>query len=351
MTGLRLYKIQGDDMKVLLTWQATPEEVSVIRGHIPDDVQLVMTPGHPYMGRLECYPNDMMELGQDADVIMGWANISTKVLESAKELKFIAWLNTGCDNLDLAALQARGIKVSNVRGVYGVVVAEQAFGFVLALAKRLLRNHKAVVEGEFTPPWQPDFASIQLAGGTMVIVGMGSIGEEVAKRAKAFAMKVIGVDPSLRSENADAVVPPEELLQVLCQADFVVLSVPLTEKTRRMISEEELRAMPSTAYLINVSRGEIVHEGPLARALSEGWIAGFASDVWWDYPQSMPPSYHFALPSRLGVHRMPNVVASGDRASNVIAVKNRVIEMGAESAAAFFKGEVPPRLADLELGY
>ena len=95
------------------------------------------------------------------------------------------------------------------------------------------------------------------------------------------------------------------LYDALGEADFVMLTLPLTSKTNKFFSERELRAMKETAYLINISRGALVHEEPLARALTEGWIAGFASDLWWEYPDRMPSSYHFSVPSRMGIHRMP----------------------------------------------
>jgi phosphoglycerate dehydrogenase-like enzyme len=293
----------------------------------------------------------MEQLAQHIDAIMSYVYIPPEVIESARNLKLVVWLHTGCDQLDLRALRSRNVQVSNVRGAHAVVVAEQAFAFILALSKKLLRNHQAVVEGEYLATMDPAYASIELAGKTLAIVGLGNLGEQIAKRAKAFEMRVLGVDPNLRTENADQVFPPEDIREVLSQTDFVVLAVPLTPRTRRMIGEEELKAMPSSAYLINVCRGEVVHEGSIARALEENWIAGFASDVWWDYPDGMPPSYHYPVPSRLGVHRMPQVVASGDRASNVLALKKRILEMGAESLGAFFRGEAPPRLIDLELGY
>lgn len=339
-------------MKVLLTWQVTPDEMDRIRRHVPENVELVITPRRPYMGRYECDPHDMMELAQDVDAIMGWSAIPQKLLESAKNLKFIAYLHVGCDQLDFPTLRSRGIKLSNVVGSSKVAVAEQGMAFVLALAKRLIPNHQAVVEARWQPWWEEGYESIELAGKTMVIIGLGNNGSEVAKRAKAFGMRILAVDPAPRyPETADEVFPSENLLEVLAQADFVMLTLPLTSKTRKFFSENELRAMRSTAYLINISRGALVHEGPLARALSEGWIAGFASDLWWEYPDAMPSSYHFSVPSRLGVHRMPNVVTGGDRAANIFAVRDREIDLGAESVGAFARGETPPRLVNLELEY
>lgn len=339
-------------MKVLLTWPATPDQVKRIRRHVPETVELVITPKTPYMGRYECDPDDMMEMARDVDIMMGWSYIPVKVVENAKNLKLIAYLHVGCDQLDFAALHARGIKLCNASGSSKVAVAEQGMAFVLALAKRLIPNHQAVVEARWQPWWEEGYTSIELAGKTIVIIGLGNNGAEVAKRCKAFEMRILAVDPDPRyPEIADAVYPPEEIYQALAMGDFVMLTLPLTSKTRQFFSEKELRAMKSTGYLINISRGALVHEEPLARALTEGWIAGFASDLWWEYPYRMPSSYHFSVPSRLNVHRMPNVVTGGDRAANIFEVRDREIDLGAESIGAFVRGEVPPRLFDLEREY
>jgi len=285
-------------------------------------------------------------------VMMGWAEIPVRVLESAKKLKLIAYHHVGCDQLDFAVLRARGIKLCNMGDAVKVAVAEQGMAFVLALAKRLIPNHQAVLEARWQPWWEEGYDSIELNGTTMVLLGLGNNGAEVAKRAKAFGMRILAVDPTPRyPELADAVFPLEELLKVLPQGDFVMLTLPLTSKTFKFFSEPQLRAMKKTAYLINISRGAIVHEGPLARALTEGWIAGFASDLWWEYPECMPSSYHFSVPSRLGIQHMPNVVTGGDRAANILGVRDREIEYAAESVGAFARGEVPPRLFNLEREY
>lgn len=340
-------------MKILLTWHATPEEVDRIRRHIPEGVEIVMTPAHPYLGEVECDFDDMSVLARDADVIMGWMRFSHETLEGARSLKFIAWLKDGCDELDFPTLRRLRVKVSNVRGALDIALAEQVFAFVLAFAKRLLEKHRAAVEARWLRQWQPDVPSMELAGKTMAIIGLGSIGEQVAKRAKVFEMRVLGLkrDPDQHRGFADRVFPPEKLREVLSQADFAVLSTPLTSRTRRMIGEDELRSMRRSAYLVNISRSDLVQEGPLARALTEGWIAGFASDVWWHYPDAVPPGHHFAVPSRLGIHRMPNVLADGANAGNIVEYKERVIELGAESVGAFLRGQAPPRLVDLDLEY
>lgn len=340
-------------MKMLLTWPATPVEVAQIRRHVPANVKIVMTPACPYLGETECELADMHELVPGAAVIMGWMRIPPESLEAATGLKFVAWLKDGCDQLHFPTLRRLGIQVSNARGGLDVALAESVFAFILGFAKKLIVKHQAAVEARFLPQWQPDVPSVELARKTVAIIGLGGIGEAVAERAKAFKMNVLGVkkNPSKHCGNADRVFSPDKLHEVLSRADFVVLSVPLTPETRRMIGEAELQTMRRTAYLINISRSDLVQEGPLARALTEGWIAGYGSDVWWHYPDAVPPGHHFAVPSRLGIHRMPNVLAAGANSGNIPELKERVIELGAESVGAFLRGEVPPRLVDLQLGY
>jgi len=340
-------------MRVLLTWQASAEEIERVRQQTPPGTEVVAAPTRPYLGRYEADPGDLVALARDADVLIGWVPIPTEAISGAERLRFIAWLHAGCDQLDFPLLRARGIQVSNVSGAHDVAVAEQALTLMLGLAKRVVDNHRAVVETRAHTWWEPDFASVELDGATLGIIGLGRIGEQVAVRARAFGMRVLATkrDPARHRGVADEVLAPDRLHEVLGRSDFVILALPLTPQTRHLIGEEALRAMRPHAYLINIARGDIVHEGPLARALREGWIAGYASDVWWANLDGMPPGHHFEMPSRQGVHRMPNVLASGDAAANVLAVKDRMIQLGAESVGAFLRGETPPRLVNLELGY
>jgi phosphoglycerate dehydrogenase-like enzyme len=335
-------------MKTLLTWHASPAELDIIRSCLPASVELAMTPSRPYLGSNEADPQDIISLANGADAMMGWASIPRPALDAAPNLRFIAWLHAGCEQLDFPTLRSRQILVSNVGDAHCVTIAEHAFALVLALAKRVIQNHRITVEVQRQPWWEPESACIDLAGKTMAVVGLGRIGEAIAKRAKAFDMRVLGVkrDPTKHEGHADEVFSSAQLQSVLSQADFVVVAVPLTADNRNLIGEDELRAMRKSAYLVNIGRGPTIHEGALARALTEGWIAGFAADVWWN-----TGSPHYPTPSKFEIHRMPNVVCSCDQAGNVMGVKERMFRLGADSLGAFARGDVPPRLIDLELGY
>ena len=339
-------------MKVAVAWQAASEECELIREILPDTCVVEAAPQRPRVGRYEADPNDVVALCREAEAVMGWV-VPRRALAESPSLRFLSWMHAGCDKLDLDLLQSRGIQVANVRGANDVAVAEQAMTFVLALAKRLLSNHQAVLEVRWQPQWDPGYVSRELADSTLAVIGLGAVGKQVALRAKAFGMHVLGVrrHPDRDLHGADEVIGPDALPTVLGRADFVVLCLPLTADTDGYFGETALRQMRRDAYLINVARGGIVAEPALHRALTEGWIAGFATDVWWDYPEAMPSSMHFNVPSRMGIQRLPGVVASGDCAANAFAVRDRMIRCGAENIAAYARGERPVHLVDLSLGY
>ena len=341
-------------MKVLLSWAPDADELGRVRACLPADADIVAPPGDPYLSRFNCEADALLPHVADAEVLIGWVAPQV-VIESAASLRLLVWLHAGVDDLDLDFLRRRDISLCNASGeILGTLVAEQAFTLMAGLAKDIIAKHHAVAEGRWTPQWDPAFRfTIPLVGKSLCIVGYGRTGKEVAKRAKAFGMRVVGVkrNPDIGTEFADAVLSPQELNGALGEADFVVLTVPLTARTRHLIGEAELKAMKAEAFLINVARGHIVAEPALHRALSEGWIAGFASDVWWDYSNTMPPSYHYPVPSRTGVNRLPNVLASGDASANSFTVKDAMLDEGLASLAAFAKGEPLPRLVDLDAGY
>ena len=277
-----------------------------------------------------------------------------QVVEAATGLRLLLWLHGGCGGLDFELLRQREVSVANVAGAHSVYIAEQAMMFVLGLAKNVLAGHRFCIEGHREPWWDPAHVSVPLLGRTIAVIGLGTIGRAVAERAKAFGMRVIGTrrHPEVVAPEADAVYRPDQLDEVLRAADFVVLAVPLTAETHHLIGEPELRAMKPGAFLINVGRGQVVAEAPLHRALTEGWIAGFATDVWWDYrDEDMPPGTHFPALSRSGVQKLPNVLGSPDYAGNLLEVKDAMIERGIENLAAFVKGESLPNRVDLETGY
>jgi phosphoglycerate dehydrogenase-like enzyme len=200
----------------------------------------------------------------------------------ATKLRFVQAIGAGTDQFGRAALAQRGIRLASARGVNAQAVAEHAMALILALARRLPEardNQKKQV-------WRGMIGDLaaredELGGKTLLIVGLGDIGGRLAKLAKAFDMRVIGLrrDPGNGAGAADTVHSMGELSALLPQADFVGLTCPLVPETENLIDQAALGAMKRSAFLINVARGRCVDEAALAKTLSEGGIAGAALDV------------------------------------------------------------------------
>ena len=338
-------------MKLLLTFAATGDEIARIRGGMPAGWEVVAPEGHG-MTRFEVRHEDIAHLCEGVDAIVAWV-VPPRTWDAVPDLKALAWLHAGCDELDFEMLRRRGVAVCNIRGGNAITVAEHAMTLMLGLARKVVQRHLWVQEARWQPTWHPDFMGVALEGRSLAIIGLGMIGTAVARRAKAFDMKVHAIrrHPERGGEFVDSVRGPDALHEVLSEADFVVLATPITRETEGFIDAAALACMKPGAFLINVARGNLVVEQALCDALEGGKLRGYAADVWWSYTESLPPSYHYPIPSRTGLHRLPNVIASGDQAANVEGVTERLLDMATESLAAFARGETMPRAIDLTLGY
>jgi phosphoglycerate dehydrogenase-like enzyme len=340
-------------MKVALTWYARDDELAPIRAALPAGARVVAPAERPHLSRFETSYEDVAGLAADADALMGWV-LPPGTLDAAKRLRALVWLHAGCDELDFGALKRRGVQVANVRGANAIAVAEHAMALLLGLAKKLLVKHQAVLEARWTPGWDPRYAGVLLEGKTLAIVGLGQIGSAVARRAKGFDMRVLAVrrHPARGgTPHVDAVYGREDLHRALSEADATVLAVPITRETVALIDDDAIAAMKPSALLINVARGNLVLERALHAALTEGRLAGYATDVWWHYEHALPATYHFPIPSRTGIQRLPNVLATGNQASHAPEIRARCLAMGTESLVAFARDEPMPRTVDLDLGY
>ena len=342
-------------MKVVLTWFASEEEVTRTQAALPAGVEVFAPPERPHLSRLEVRLDDIAEAVGDADAIMGWV-APPGLYERTRRLKALVWLHSGCDELDLPTLKARGVQVANVRGANAVSVAEHTMALLLAITKRLVVKHRAVVEAHWEPfgAERPEYVGVILDGKTLAVIGLGEIGGRIARHAHAFGMRVLGIrrHPERGPGEADAVYGPDALHEVLSQSDFVSLAAPMTRETEGFVDEGALRAMKPGAFLVNTARGNLVDEWALHAALTDGHLAGYAADVWWNYEHAVPATYHFPIPSRTGIQKLPNVIGTGSQAGVAIpGVIERVLAVGTESLAAFCRGEPMPRTIDLDLGY
>jgi len=271
---------------------------------------------------------------EDASVVVAFT-LPREAVERAQRLRFVQVPAAGADNLDLDLLFSRSITVATSKGCNAKAVAEHAFALLLSLAKKIVVQDAEVKGGLWRSYTEENFL-LDIDGSVLVIVGYGNVGREVARIAKAFGMYVIAVKRSPgRDQFCDECVEPERLRGALSKADFVVLALPLTSETRGLIGEEELRSMKKTAFLINIGRGLVVDEEALFKALTQGWIAGAGLDVWWSYPPSKD------YPSGLGVHKLPNVVATPHKAGWTRRSRERCLRFAAENIARYLRGEQP----------
>ena len=220
--------------------------------------------------------DELIDLLRGVDgVIVSSDPFTARVLDASPQLKVISRTGVGYDAIDVKAATARGIIVCNTPGVNRHAVTEWTFALLLSCSRKLKENQAEVRKGGWTR-----HEGIDLAGKTLGLVGLGTIGKEVAQRACAFEMRILACDVIRDVQFAEAhnvtFVPLEELLR---ESDFVSLHTFLSDKTRHLINDERLSLMKPTAFLINTARGPIVDTEALCRALTEKRIAGAALDV------------------------------------------------------------------------
>lgn len=207
--------------------------------------------------------------------IAGLDGIDANAIKAADRLKVIARYGVGVDNVDLAVAREKGIVVTNTPGANSVSVAELALGLMLALARQIPEAVEAVHQGKW-----PRYAGFSLEGKTVGILGFGAIGKQLARRLAGFDCKVLAFDPF-----ADAVFAKDNHVElatmhdVIEQADFISLHLPLLPETRCMVNDTFLNKMKKGSFLINTSRGEVIDEDALLRALQSGHLKGVALDA------------------------------------------------------------------------
>jgi len=206
------------------------------------------------------------------------APLPVAAIERASRLRVVSRHGVGYDNIPLDALTARGIPVTVIGNAGSVAVAEHTLMVMLALAKNAFRFDRAVRAGDWT--LRNSLSPGDLEGRTLLILGLGRIGREVARRAAAFDMKIVGYDPAIDAGAIPSgVSPATDWRAALREADFVTLHLPRSPATEGMIGTAELASMKSSAFLINAARGGLVDEVALAQALTKGTIAGAGIDT------------------------------------------------------------------------
>ena len=264
----------------------------------------------------------------DALVVRSETKVTSAILEAGSSLKVVGRAGVGVDNIDVDAATRRGILVVNAPRGNIVAAAEHTIGLLFALARNIPQADAAVKRGE----WERSrYTGVEVRGKTLGVVGFGNIGSEVAKRAQGLEMSVIASDPAVPRERAEQLnVELVGLDELFRRSDFITVHAPLVEGTRNLIDARVLALARPTARLVNAARGGIVDEAALYQALSEGRLAGAASDVFLHEPVGESP-----LLTR------PNFVATPHIAASTVEAQTSVAFDVAEDVAAVLRGEMP----------
>lgn len=260
-------------------------KVLVLDGISDQGVQLLKDAADVQVDIKATMPEDVLvEVIADYDAVMvrSQTKVNARVMEAGKNLKVVGRAGVGVDNIDLDAATQRGIVVVNAPDGNTIATCELTFGHILGLSRMIPQAYKKTVGGEWD---RKTFVGVELRNKVLGIIGMGRIGSEVAKRAKAFGMEVIGFDPFMTEERAEKLgVTLGTVDDIARKADFITVHTPLTNDTRNIISRPQFEIMKKGVRIINCARGGIIDEGALVEAINNGIVAGAAFDVFTKEP-------------------------------------------------------------------
>lgn len=280
--------------------------------------------------------SELIELLHDADAAVTMLSdpVTSRMLRACPRLKIVANYAVGTNNIDIAAARRCGVLVTNTPGVLTDATADLTLALILAVTRRVVEGDRFVRAGKFEG-WDPALMlGISLQGKRLGIIGMGRIGQAVAARAVAFGMEVVyhtrGLEASTSLEPGASRVPFEELMAT---SHVVTIHTPLTTETHRMIGAEALEMMRRGSFLVNTSRGAVVDEDALARALETGRLRGAALDVFEREPR---------VNARL--LRLPNVVLAPHIGSATDEARNEMARKVARDVGLALRGETPKHI-------
>jgi glyoxylate reductase len=279
--------------------------------------------------------------GRDGILCLLTDKIDAEVFDAAgPQLKVVSNYAVGYDNIDVDEATKRGIVVTNTPGVLTETTADLAWALIMSVARRIVEADKFTRAGKYDG-WAPMlFLGQDIYGKTLGIIGMGRIGQAVARRAKGFNMKVLYNDirriPEELEKELNATFASMD--EVIENSDFISLHTYLSPETYHLINEEKLKRMKKTAYLINTSRGPVIDEAALVKALKEGWIAGAGLDVYEFEPKLVP-----------GLAECENAVLLPHIASASVETRTKMATMAAENLLAVLAGRMPPNPVNPEV--
>ena len=304
-----------------------------------------------------CHDAEEVEQALEEGVEVLYTFYLSADLSRAPDLKWVQLHSAGIDHLLDHPLMKSDIILTTTSGIHATPIAEYVFASILAFNRRVPQMLTYQSRREWPQGRWNLFARPELRDRTLGIIGYGSIGREVGRIARCFGMRVVATKRSMSQMRdvgyavqglgdregvlLDEAFPPDRLSEMLGLCDYVVVAVPLTPETRKLIGEAQLRAMKPSAYLVNISRGGTVDEGILLRALQEGWIAGAGLDVFEEEP----------LSSDSPLYELENVILSPHVAGFTLCYDERASDLFAENLRRYLAGEPLLNLVDKVRGY
>jgi phosphoglycerate dehydrogenase-like enzyme len=330
-------------VKVHVGSALTPEQVQRIR-EVSPRLEVSFLPNHDWLHGSGPHtpPPERAQYLKEAEVLLDV--LAFFQMDEAPRLRWLQVPGAGVEKLRGMPIMSSDVIITNAR-IFATPISEYIFASLLAYCRAIPRSVEVVQRGRYWPKnvWT-EFLGDELYGKTIAILGYGSVGERTAHIAKGFGMNIIATRRSIRApvtEDGVRIYPSAQMDEVLKQADFVVLSLPLTRETEGIIGEKELRMMKPSAYIVNVGRGKLIQRDALEKALTEGWIGGAGLDVHDPTPPS--PDYPF--------YDSQNVIMTPHMAGVTKQYYDRVTDLFCENLNHYLAGEPLRYVIDKQAGY
>ena len=274
----------------------------------------------------------------DTDILLTWGAMDIQALYlTAPKLKWVHALSAGVENLLFPEIKSSTTLLTNSKGIHGIPISEH----VLAMMLTFTRGLNMFIRQQTQKQWKRVPVE-EIHDKTIGIVGLGSIGREIAKKAKGMGMHVVASKQTMTTEIfVDKLYTPDQLHELLAVADFVVIALPLVEETKNLFTIKEFTAMKSSAYFINIARGAVVNEADLATALEQGLIKGAGLDVFDQEP----------LSETSPLWDMPNVIITPHLAALSPSYMDRAIKLFADNLSRFIQNKEMLNIIDKNKGY
>jgi len=291
-------------MNILIAEPVSPAGIELLKSH--KDWNTIVSSPKEYAQHLAT---------ADALVVRSAVQVTAEVLSKAPKLRVIGRAGVGVDNVDLDAATAAGVLVMNTPGGNAVSVAEHSLAVMLAMARHIAPANASTRSGKWE---KKKFLGSELRGKTLGIIGLGSIGREVVRRARAFEMRILARDPYVTSQIAqDLGVELVSLDDLYATSDYITLHVSLTPETERMLSREAFAKMKPGVRIVNIARGELIDEEALREAIASGKVAGAALDVF----ATEPPPAGYPLFTLDSIIATPHIGGSTEEAQEIVGVR------------------------------